>query len=230
MLPRVVLHNEISVDGRMDWLTVNMGLYYRLAEHWSAGAMLSGSHTLLDAYPPEQLLQEDESAFVPPQKEPGDTRQLLVVVDSRGRLRNWHLLRKEPYWRNVIALCSHMTSRAYLDYLQERHVEYIVAGEDRVDLGVALAELHVRHGVKLVRVDSGGQLNGALLRAGLVDEVSVLINPSLVGGTTPRSLFHAPDLSSPEGVIRLQLAHVERMEGDVVWLRYEVIGQEGQSE
>jgi 2,5-diamino-6-(ribosylamino)-4(3H)-pyrimidinone 5'-phosphate reductase len=211
----------------MDWLTVNMGLYYGLAGRWKADAMLSGSNTLLNAYPPEQLLQEDESAFVPPQREPGDTRQLLVVVDSRGRLRNWHLLRKEPYWQDVIALCSHTTSRAYLDYLQERHVEYIVAGEDRVALGAALAELHARHGVKLVRVDSGGKLNGALLRAGLVDEVSVLVNPTLVGGTTPRSLFHAQDLSSPEGVIPLRLAHVEQMEGDVVWLRYEVIRQEG---
>jgi 2,5-diamino-6-(ribosylamino)-4(3H)-pyrimidinone 5'-phosphate reductase len=55
MLPRVVLHNETSVDGRLDWLTVDMGLYYGLAERWQADAMLSGSNTLLNAYPAEQL-------------------------------------------------------------------------------------------------------------------------------------------------------------------------------
>jgi 2,5-diamino-6-(ribosylamino)-4(3H)-pyrimidinone 5'-phosphate reductase len=123
----------------------------------------------------------------------------------------------------VLALCSQSTPDTYLDYLQERHVEYIVAGQDRVDLRAALEELNARHGVQLVRVDSGGILNGVLLRAGLVDEVSVLVNPSLVGGTTPRSIFQAPDLTSAEGVIKLRLAHVEKMEGDVVWLRYEVI-------
>ena len=32
-----------------------------------------------------------------------------------------------------------------------------------------------------MRVDSGGALNGALLRAGLVDELSLLVHPVLVG-------------------------------------------------
>ena len=32
-----------------------------------------------------------------------------------------------------------------------------------------------------MRVDSGGALNGALLRAGLVDEISLLVHPVLVG-------------------------------------------------
>jgi len=36
-----------------------------------------------------------------------------------------------------------------------------------------------------------GRLNGVLFRAGLVDEVSVLVNPCLVGGTSPRSIFRA---------------------------------------
>jgi 2,5-diamino-6-(ribosylamino)-4(3H)-pyrimidinone 5'-phosphate reductase len=88
---------------------------------------------------------------------------------------------------------------------------------------VALEELNARYGVRTVRVDSGGTLNGVLLRAGLVDEVSVLIGPCLVGGTTPRSIFRAPDLTSSEGVVELKLTHVEKLKGDVVWLRYEVV-------
>jgi 2,5-diamino-6-(ribosylamino)-4(3H)-pyrimidinone 5'-phosphate reductase len=64
---------------------------------------------------------------------------------------------------------------------------------------------------------------GVLLRAGLVDEVSVLVDPCLVGGTTPRSIFIAPDLTSAEGVIPLRLIHAENVKGDTVWLRYEVV-------
>jgi len=97
-----------------------------------------------------------------------------------------------------------------------------VTGDDRVDLRAALEELHARYGVRTVRVDSGGVLNGALLRAGLVDEVSILVGPCLVGGATPRSIFVAPDLTSAEGVIRLKLVHMEAMRGDIIWLRYEV--------
>jgi 2,5-diamino-6-(ribosylamino)-4(3H)-pyrimidinone 5'-phosphate reductase len=224
MLPRVILHNEASVDGRIDWLTVDVGQYYELASHWSADAMLAGSNTILNAYSPgDERPEEDEEAFRPPKKKPDDRRPLLVIPDSRGRVRTWYLLRKEPYWRDTVALCSEFTPRTYLDYLQKRSIDYIVAGRDRVDLRAALEELNARYGVELVRVDSGGILNGILLRAGLVDEVSVLVNPSLVGGTTPRSIFRAPDLNSSNDVINLRLAHVEKVSGDVIWLRYEVI-------
>ena len=102
-------------------------------------------------------------------------------------------------------------------------MEFIVAGDDHVDLRAALEELNARCGVKVIRVDSGGILNGVLLRAGLVDEVSVIVDPCLTGGTTPRSMFVAPDLTSPEGVIRLKLLHVEAVREDTVWLRYEVV-------
>lgn len=128
-----------------------------------------------------------------------------------------------PYWRDAVALCSKSTPQEYLDYLQKRHVDCIIAGENHVDLAAALEELNARYGVKIVRVDSGGVLNGILLRAGLVDEVSVLVHPSLVGGTTPRSFYRAPDLTSPEGVISLRLMSVERLKEDIIWLRYEVI-------
>jgi 2,5-diamino-6-(ribosylamino)-4(3H)-pyrimidinone 5'-phosphate reductase len=77
-----------------------------------------------------------------------------------------------------------------------------------------------------VRVDSGGILSGVLLRAGLVNEVSVLVGPCLVGGTSPRSMFVAPDLASPDGVIPLRLTAVEQMRGDIIWLRYEAVIRE----
>lgn len=43
-----------------------------------------------------------------------------------------------------------------------------------------------------------------------------------VGGTTPRSLFVAPDLTTPDGAIPLRLVDVQRLRGDTVWLRYEI--------
>ena len=221
MLPHVTLHIGMSVDGRIDWGVEDESLYYELAARFNADAMLTGSRTMLTAYASQDIPQEDE---------PLESRELhtlhvplLVIVDSRGQIRGWSQIKKEPYWRNAMALCSRSTPQEYLEYLQKRRVEYIVAGDDRVDLRAALEELNARYGVKIVRVDSGGILNGALLRAGLVDEVSVLIGPCLVGGTTPRSIFVAPDLTSPEGVIPLRLIHMEAVRGDTIWLRYEVI-------
>jgi 2,5-diamino-6-(ribosylamino)-4(3H)-pyrimidinone 5'-phosphate reductase len=221
MLPRVILHNAVSVDGRMDWFAPDIGLFYELISRWKEDATLVGSNTILNA--PEEIPEEGEEAFEPPKSAPHDPRPLLVVPDSRGRMRNWHFFRQQPYWREVVALCSHSTPTTYLDYLQKRHVDSIIAGDDHVDLPAALEELNARYGAKVVRVDSGGTLNGVLLRAGLVDEVSLLISPCLVGGTTLSSLFRAPDLMSSEGVMQLRLSHFERLRDDIIWLRYEVV-------
>ena len=220
MLPRVILFSGVSVDGRMDGFTGDIGLYYELAARWNADAMLSGSNTIVTATPAE--MPEEEPVELPA-KNPDDPRPLLVVVDSRGRGRHWNYWRQQPFWRDVVVLCSRSTPQTYLEYLRERHVEFIVTGDTQVDLRVALEELNARYGIKTVRVDSGGILNGVLLRSGLVDEVSVLVSPSLAGGTTPRSMFVAPDLTSPEGVIPLKLTHVETVKNDAVWLRYEVV-------
>lgn len=220
MLPRVVLHNAVSVDGRIDGFQADLGLYYGLVGAWREDATLVGSETLL-AVPEAE--PDGEAAPERPAADPADTRPLMVVPDSRGRIRCWDWLLRQPYWRDVVVLCSRSTPGGYLSHLESRGIERIVAGDRQVELRAALEELCARFGVKTVRVDSGGTLNGALLRERLVDEVSLLISPALVGGLSPRSIFRAPDLESPEGAIAVRLAHLERLDGDHVWLRYEVV-------
>lgn len=223
MLPRVILYNAVSVDGRVDWFNADIGKYYELAAVWKEDATLAGADTMVQAYPEEKLTPDDEEAFEHPKDARGDTRPLLVVPDSRGRLRHiLHMLRHEPYWRDDIVLVSSKTPQSYLNFLRKRNINFIQSGEDHVDYRAALEELNSLYGVKVVRVDSGGTLNGVLLRAGLVNEVSLLIHPYLVGGTSPRSMFRAPDLVANNGVINLQLIHFEQLAENLIWLRYEV--------
>jgi 2,5-diamino-6-(ribosylamino)-4(3H)-pyrimidinone 5'-phosphate reductase len=89
----------------------------------------------------------------------------------------------------------------------------------------ALEEFNARYGGQTVRVDSGGILNGMLLRAGLVDKASILLHPALVGGTSQCSMFHALDLASSVGVIPLTLVDAETISEGLVWLRYKVAGR-----
>ncbi len=223
MLPRVVLFNAVSLDGRIDGFLLDICQFYELAAHWKEDAALAGANTILLSTELENVPEEDERAFEPPQKNPNDHRALLVVPDSRGRVRCWHYLKTLPYWRGFVSLCSSTTPKEHLDYLKKRHVECIIAGDDHVDMRAALEELNSRYGVKVVRVDSGGVLNGVLLRRGLVDEVSVLVYPSIVGGISPHSIFHLQDPALPYEVISLKLMHIERLKGNIVWLRYDIV-------
>ncbi len=226
MLPYVYIHNEMSLDGRLDWMADDQGLYYETIARFQVDAMLSGSKTILDAVW-EHSASTGESDFKPAAKDFADPRQLLVVVDSRGRIKNWGVIRDQPYWRDVVVLCSRSTPQAYIDQINAQGIDFIVTGEERIDLRAALIQLRDQYRVESIRVDSGGILNGALLRAGLVDEIVVIINPCLTGGSSPRSLYVAEDLVSREGVIPLALKKSELLRDGYLLLEYAIAKLEG---
>jgi len=221
MLPEIFIHNEISLDGRIDWMVDDHGLYYETIYRWPVDAMLSGSQTMLDAV--DLTTPDGAESFVPAARNFDDSRQLLVVIDSRGQIENWPAIRNQPYWRDVVVLCSANTPPEYLDTLRGQQIEFIVAGEERVDLRTVLAELRAEFRVKTMRVDSGGVLNGVLLRAGLVQGLKIVVNPCLTGGTSPQTLFVAPDLPSRENVIPLELLNIEQLRDGFLLLEYNVI-------
>ena len=144
------------------------------------------------------------------------------MTDSRCRFDGWNWLRKQPYWREAVALVTRSSPAEGLARLARKQVPTIVCGDDRVDLRLALETLAALHSVRTVRVDSGGALSGALVRARLVDEVSVLLEPVLVGGETARGFLRGPDPAFPGDVARLRLTHLERFDDGLVWLRYDV--------
>jgi 2,5-diamino-6-(ribosylamino)-4(3H)-pyrimidinone 5'-phosphate reductase len=197
--PYVVVHVAVSVDGATTGFEVDLQRYYSYAGTWREDVTLAGADTI--------LAQEEQLALVP---KPGPASQgpLLAVVDSRSRVRSWAALRDCGFWRDVVALRS-AASSVTVDELRS-----IVHGSDRVDLAAALAELHERDGAGLVRVDSGGQLVGALLNQALVDEVSLMVHPRLSDASN-RWYGRVPP---PAAALRLLSS--ESVGGDILWLRY----------
>nr|WP_054858271.1 RibD family protein [Methanobacterium formicicum] len=212
MIPLVILYNAVSLDGRITGFDADVELYYELASKWNVDAVLMGSNTVLTGFGVKtgQTVPESEDAFQPRVKDPDDKRPLLVVPDSRGQIRVWSEILKMPYINDVLVLCSRSTPREYLDFLDERYIDYLVVGYQQVDLENALEELNTKFGVKRVRVDSGGVLNGILLRQGLADEIHLLIHPELVGGTTPNSIFQTHDTDEDGEPIKLYLDGMEK--------------------
>jgi diaminohydroxyphosphoribosylaminopyrimidine deaminase / 5-amino-6-(5-phosphoribosylamino)uracil reductase len=82
--------------------------------------------------------------------------------------------------------------------------------EGRIDLAALLAELG-RRGINELHVEAGAGLNGALLAAGLVDELLLYLAPCLLGDTA-RGLISLPALASLDGKRALAI-HDARMVG-----------------
>jgi riboflavin biosynthesis pyrimidine reductase len=102
-------------------------------------------------------------------------------------------------------------------------VEYIRAarGDGLLDLPSALAELHTRLGVRTVLCEGGPHLNGALLAAGVVDELFLSLAPKLGGGANQeasRRIVSGPELDPP---VELKLCGALESEGCLL-LRYSV--------
>lgn len=217
--PRVIVHNAISADGRNNDFPVDMGQYYDLIRTWREDATLVGADTILAA--PDAVADEAAvAADPPPERDPN--APLLVVTDSRGRIRTWQYWRRQPYWRDLLVFCSRATPADYLAYLDENKVDYRIAGEDQVDLHAAFEQLLVDYGVEVIRVDSGGTLIGVLLRRGLVDEISLVVHPYLVGGLSTDNFFVQGNLAAGPEALPLKLHEAQPLENDLVWLRYEV--------
>lgn len=88
MLPRVILHIAMSLDGRITNFPADPRLYYLLAARWKPEAILFGSETVLEASHQDPSLEvppEHEEMFRPLEHADPDPRPLLVIADSRGR-------------------------------------------------------------------------------------------------------------------------------------------------
>jgi diaminohydroxyphosphoribosylaminopyrimidine deaminase/5-amino-6-(5-phosphoribosylamino)uracil reductase len=86
--------------------------------------------------------------------------------------------------------------------------------EGRVDLSALLRELAQR-GINEVHVEAGAKLNGALMRAGLVDELVVYLAPAVIGDPA-RGMFESPEpLGSLAARVNLDWTSVDRIGADL---------------
>jgi diaminohydroxyphosphoribosylaminopyrimidine deaminase/5-amino-6-(5-phosphoribosylamino)uracil reductase len=86
-------------------------------------------------------------------------------------------------------------------------------GKGRVDLAALMTEL-ARRGVNELHVEGGHRLSGALLQAGLADELLLYLAPCLIGDSA-RGLFALPELVSLNDRQELSIRDLRRIGGDL---------------
>ncbi|AKB63437.1 MAG: RibD family protein [Methanosarcina mazei] len=221
MLPRLVIHNSISLDGSTTGFDANLDVHYGILGSYEPDAMIVGSNTAKvgTQFFCEKIPPEDKEDFKKPDIHPDDTRAYWMIADSRGTLEGlMHVFRRSEYSKDIIVLVSEKTPESYINYLKERDYDFIRAGAERVDVRQALEIAGERYGFKLVVSDSGGILNSILLEQGLVDEISLVLTPEIVG-KSGTNLFRGIEKSG----IQLELSRNEIVEKKYVHLVYRVL-------
>jgi len=223
--PRVICHMMASIDGRIvvsrwpnrDAMSSEYDAVHESypSDGWLCGRVtmesFAGGLRLDDEVEREHEGDAEREDFVAS----GAHDSFAFALDPSGRL-DWQS--NDIGGDHVVAVLTERVSDAYLAFLRQRGISYLLAGATDLDLRLALEKIGERFGVRTLMLEGGGRINGAFLRAGLVDEVSLLIAPVADGRLGTPSVFDA------EGGVpcRLALETVERRAGDVLWLRYRV--------
>jgi riboflavin biosynthesis pyrimidine reductase len=226
MKPYVICHMNASVDGRIlgsRWRPAENrlpGLFERLHEQlgggsWLIGRVTGSEYAKAEAYPDHADQTYPREPWLPRP----DAAAYGIVLDAQGKIA-WG--RSDIGGDPIVVVLTERVSDAHLAGLRRDGVSYIFAGQQQLDLGLALETLNRELGLGRLLLEGGGGSNGSFLRAGLIDEISLAICPAVDGAKGAPSIFDGTDqdASIPAPIRSMTLTSCEVLEGGAVWLRY----------
>lgn len=221
--PRVICHMGPSLDGRIvpsRWMKVATTLYAeyeRTAKTFDADAWVIGRISM-EPYAGKARIPARRSKERIPRTDfvaEHGAQSFAIAIDPSGKLR-W--TRSDIDGEHVIAVLTERVSDDYLAFLRDRGVSYVFGGKTDVNVRRVLEKLREHFGIETLLLEGGGKINGTFLAADVIDELSVLVVPIVDGSVGTPTLFDAP--STKTRPLSLKLVAVEKLRGDVVWLRY----------
>lgn len=205
--PWVRVKLGMSLDGRTalasgesKWITSDAARADVMRWRARSGALLTGIGTVLADDPKLTVRLSGGEAFVPP---------LRVVLDERGRLPATSALLTDGAAPTLAVHADDVVP----DYDDNVSAFAVRRGGLGLDLNAVLSQLGQR-GVNELQVEAGATLSGALLKAGLVDELLLYIAPVLLG-EQGRPLFSGIDPATMSERLGLRLVEARQVGPDI---------------
>lgn len=124
---------------------------------------------------------------------------LRIIVSGSGSINPCAEVFKHTF-SPIIILTTQRMAAFTRQQLQDLGATIKVCGEREINFRSALRWLHKKWGVKRLLCEGGGDLNDALFRENLVDELHLTVCPKVFGGR------HAPTIAEGVGFGKLSLA------------------------
>lgn len=191
---------------------------------WMLGRITLQMFASNEAYPLPVVLQEIERGD---HIIPHGGNKFMFGVDTKGILR-WdkNVIKlsnvTDPLYLVIVVTSS--TPQEYLKYLQNKKISYVVAGTDSIDFLKLFVFMKEKLKVETLLLEGGGLLNGFVMAADFVDEISLLVTPIVINQSQAPSVFECKR-EEPINLRHYRLASVKQMEKDTIWLRYKKFNQ-----
>jgi 2,5-diamino-6-(ribosylamino)-4(3H)-pyrimidinone 5'-phosphate reductase len=234
--PYIICHMCTTIDGKTlsaRWGTLpgaksSADLFETTATQLSVGHWVVGTTTMREFAAGYKTKLPTPAEPVPP----GDfvaapkRAKFAIGTDARGELR---FDKPDVDGDPVVILTTAQAPAAYLAHLQSVGVSYLLCGPTKIDLPRAMRKLHKAFGLKKLVVQGGGTFNGAMLHAGLIDEVSQVVVPIVDGGGPGiTGFFDPPGKPAKAAAGSLKLVRHEPLKGGVHWFRWRVRPAKGE--
>jgi diaminohydroxyphosphoribosylaminopyrimidine deaminase/5-amino-6-(5-phosphoribosylamino)uracil reductase len=215
-LPYVRCKVGMSLDGRIamksgesKWIT---GAEAREdVQHLRArsSAIMTGAGTI----------RQDDPALTVRLPEYDGKQPMRVVVDSQLRTSSAARVMQEP---GIVLLATAVENSdsaiplfnaADNNFAQKLLLKTFAGSDGKVDLLQLLRYLAAEHQCNEILLEAGATLNGAMLRAGLIDELVAYVAPSILGSEA-MPMFLLPDMQHLADQIRLRFLGVAMLGKD----------------
>jgi 2,5-diamino-6-(ribosylamino)-4(3H)-pyrimidinone 5'-phosphate reductase len=226
MKPYVICHMLGSVDGRIKqniWGFKDHHKYFEEpASKIKADAWLVGRVTMQEFSSKKKYNTSKNRVRIPKEDFVAEqpAKAYAVVIDPLGKC----------FWDNnmvstehVIEVVTEKVTSGYLDHLRSKNVSYIFGGKTELDLKLVLKKLYKLFGIKRLRIDGGGHVNGSFLKAGLIDEFSLVLAPVADGTIGAPTVFEAEEGYGKRKATHFTIKSVKRIYNDFLWIRYLVV-------
>ena len=231
MKPHVICHTLTSIDGRIKQTIWGLSDHHKYfeepASQIKADAWLVGRVTMQEFSSKKKHKFRSVSGkdlrkdFVALQT----SNTYAVVIDPSGKCEwDGNMVSTE----HVIEVLTEKVSNSYLDHLRANNVSYIFGGKKDLDLALVLEKLNKLFRINTVRIDGGGHVNGAFLKAGLIDEISLVLAPLADGTIHSLVAFEAEEGYGKRKATKLKLKSFKKIFEDYLWIRYDVVKDEPQ--
>lgn len=167
-----------------------------------SSAIMSGIGTVLKDDPSLTVRLEGDVAVKQP---------LRIVLDPHLSTPEQARFLQQPGESLIVTAC---TEEAVQQRLRQAGAEVLCLpnGHDAVDL-VALMRVLAERGINEILMETGAILSGAVLHAGMIDELIVYMAPKLMGDKA-RGLFHTPGLDLLADAVALEIQDIRAVGDD----------------
>ncbi len=149
----------------------------------------------------------------------------FILIDNHPHLNAKGITYLSGWLNRLYLVTTNKKHPAYALKEKLKNIDIIEFGK-KIDFKELFQCLRKKYGIKRMTIQSGGTLNATLVREDLIDHLSLVIAPLLVGGATTSSLVDGVAIYSVKELFKLKalkLKNCKKLKHSYLHLKYDLI-------